>query len=123
MARSRCANCNVRLVGFRYLAGDPKVNAVVAYFIGLFTIPAIATMWTGIDWAFSKTRGTGKCLVEWCEFEPMELGEHFNLTVWLRQKQHRWLSGRKHRKAVIAYWQSRKDRGLPINPYARKYLK
>lgn len=95
---------------------------MVLYLLGLITLPALAGLYLALDWAFSKDSGTGECLVEWCNFRSLELGEHFNLTVWLSQQWHRYATGPKHRRAVIAYWQKRKDQGLPVNPYAEKHL-
>lgn len=96
---------------------------MIEYLAGLFTLPALFVAYLVVDWAFSKNEGTGNCLVEWCKFKPLELGEHFNITVWASRMWHRWFAGPKHKRAVIAYWQARKDAGLPINPHAAKYMK
>lgn len=96
---------------------------MIEYLAGLLTLPVALCAWLGIAWAFSKTEGTGSCLVEWCNHKPLELGEHFNITVWANRMWHRLSTGPKHRRAVIDFWQARKDKGMPVNPYAEKFLK
>ena len=99
------------------------MSPVLAYILGMLTLPVLAGLALAILWSFEKNNGVGHCLVGGCRLKPMEPGEHFNITVWLVRFWHRWLTGPEHRKRVIAYWQDRKDRGLFVNPYARKYLK
>lgn len=43
----------------------------------------------------------------------MEIGEHFNITVWIYSLQHRlfWSSRKTHKAAVTKYWQDLDDRG------------
>lgn len=97
--------------------------AFIWYMLGLLTIPVAIGSWAFFGWAFGKTSGTGGCILDWCNRKEYELGDHFNLTVWLARMRHQYLVGPRHRREVLAYWQSQKDRGMPVHPRAIRKLK
>lgn len=84
------------------------------YLAGLLTIPAVIVLWSVFVEAFSKTSGTGPCVVE-CRGSDreMEIGDHFNVTVWIASAKHRlfWSTRNWHKDAVKAYWQEIYDKG------------
>jgi hypothetical protein len=87
---------------------------IIWYFAGLLTIPILGGLWILLVWAFGKESGSGSCVTE-CRGSAwdMEIGDHFNLTVWLYGVQHRlfWSSRPSHKAAVTKYWQDIYDAG------------
>lgn len=88
-------------------------NNLLWYFAGLLTVPLLGGLWIVLTWAFSKTEGTGSCVTECRGARDMEIGDHFNLTVWLYRVKHRlfWSSRSSHKAAVTKYWQDIHDNG------------
>lgn len=99
--------------------------AAVWYVAGLATLPALSRVLRFALWAFSKTLGGGGCRLDWCRHKALEQGEHFNIAFRARALAHRWLLMQtpKHRRALDAYWQDRKDQGRWVHPDAAKRLK
>ena len=84
------------------------------YLVGIATLPIIGILWILFIWAFGKESGSGSCVTE-CRgsSREMEIGDHFNLTVWLYGLRHRlfWSSRPSHKAAVTKYWQGIYDDG------------
>lgn len=87
---------------------------IIWYLAGLLTVPVLGGIWILLTSAFSKTEGTGDC-VTGCKGgeKVLEIGEHFNITVWFRRMYHQvfWSSRQSHKDAVRRYWQDIYDRG------------
>lgn len=81
------------------------MSAVLAYALGLLTLPLLAAVvWFG-GWALMRSTGSGSCVA--CDHaRPLELGEHLNITVFLNRKVHDvvWASRRWHRKRVAEHF-------------------
>lgn len=93
------------------------------YIAGVLTLPVGTIIYGIVNWAFSKTAGSGGCLLDWCNHPRSEIGEHFNITVWARGLRHRFLTSRRHKREVLDYWRKRRDEGMSVHPKARKKLK
>lgn len=82
------------------------------YFAGLLTVPVLGGLWLLVMWTFEKTSGTAGCVTE-CRGSrrEMEIGDHFNLTVWLYSVRHLifWSYRKSHKAAVLKYWQDLDD--------------
>lgn len=87
---------------------------ILWYLAGILTIPVLGGLWILLMWAFEKTSGSGSCVTE-CRGSrrEMEIGDHFNLTVWLYSVKHRlfWSLRPSHKAAVTKYWQEIYDDG------------
>lgn len=95
----------------------------VWYVLGLITVPVLGSAAYFLHWSFQKTSGTGGCIVPWCHRRSYELGEHYNIVVKLAGLRHEYLTSPRHRRYVLAYWQDRKDRGMPVHPRALRKLR
>lgn len=101
------------------------MSHIFAYLIGLATLPLMALLYQFIDWGFARNEGLSECAIAGCKRVAWEPGEHFNLTVWFRSKWHEWIinrPGSMHRKLVIDFWRSKRDKNFPIHPGVRKWL-
>lgn len=87
---------------------------ILWYLAGILTVPLSIAAYSLIVWTFGKTSGTGTCVIE-CRGgqREMEIGDHFNVTVWLDRVRHRlfWSSRKSHKVAVTKYWQDIYDNG------------
>lgn len=87
---------------------------IIWYLAGLLTVPILGGIWILLTSAFSKTEGAGSCVAE-CKGsqKELEIGEHFNITVWLYRLYHQlfWSSRKSHKDAVRKYWQDIYDEG------------
>jgi hypothetical protein len=87
---------------------------IIWYLAGLLTVPTLGGIWILLTSAFGKTEGTGGCVTD-CKGSQhvMEIGDHFNITVWFYRMYHRlfWSSRQSHKDAVRKHWQDIYDRG------------
>lgn len=83
------------------------------FICGMLTIPVLIVIWVLLSWMFGKNTGTGDCVTECSGAKDLEIGEHFNITVWLFSTYHRlfWSTRPAHKAAVTRYWQDIHDRG------------
>ncbi|HKU01421.1 MAG TPA: hypothetical protein VJQ80_01255 [Arthrobacter sp.] len=101
------------------------LTEILWYLAGLATIPAAGIILGTAGWAFQKTTGTGECMIDGCTKRELELGEHFNITVWAHSQWHTRVTNSfpRHRNAVLAHWQAQKDKGFPVHPKVRRKLR
>lgn len=96
-----------------------------AYLLGLATLPTLAAVCWFVFWGFSRDRGFSECSIPQCNRVEWEPGAHFNVTVWVRVKWHELVTNRPgsaHRRHVMDFWRTKRDKGFPIHPQVRKWL-
>src|SRR6478735_7070438 len=83
------------------------------FICGMLTVPVLVALLAFLGWAFGKYSGTGDCVTECAGSKDLEIGEHFNITVWLFSTYHRlfWSTRPAHKAAVTKYWQDIHDAG------------
>lgn len=99
--------------------------SVVAYLAGIATLPFGVLLYQSGRWAFAKDTGVGECQVAGCKRAGLEIGKHFNLTVWLFSKWHEAIvdrPGTAHRRQVVDFWRGMHAKGYPVHPRAKRWL-